>query len=64
MEGLTPTQQLDEDRDKIVGGPGPAQSEGGGTGSVEEGTTHGNLLATISASSRIMQFPGGRITGA
>ena len=58
MEGLTPTQQQDEDRDNLVGGPGPTQSGGGATGSVEESTMHGNTLATVSASSsRSVQFP-------
>ena len=57
MKGLTPTQQQDEDRDNLVGGPGPTQSGGGATGSVEEGTTHGNSLATGSASRRSVQFP-------
>ena len=59
MEGLTPTQQQGEDRDNLVGGPGPTQSGGGATGSVEEGTMHGSTLATVSASSsRSVQFPG------
>ena len=58
MEGLTPTQQQDEDRDNLAGGPGRTQSGGRPTGSVEEGTTHGNSLATVSASSRSVQFPG------
>ena len=42
-------------------GPGPTQrsnSGGGATASVEEGTVHGNTLATVSASSsRSVQFP-------
>ena len=61
MEGLTPTQQQDEEQDNLVGDPGPTQqssSGGGATGSVDEGTVHGNTLATISASSsRSVQFP-------
>ena len=44
-----------------MGGPGPTQrssSGGGATGSVEEGTVHGNTLATVSASfSRSVQLP-------
>ena len=58
MEDLTPTQQQDEDRDKLVGGPGLTQSGGAATGSVEEGNTQGNSLSTVSASSRGVQFPG------
>ena len=58
MEGLTPTQQQDKDRDNLVEGPGPTQSGGEATGSVEEGTIHANTLATVSASSsRSVQFP-------
>ena len=60
MEGRTPTQQQDEEQNKLVGCPGPTQrlsSGGGATGSVEEGTVHGNTLATVSASSsRSVQF--------
>ena len=49
MEDLTPTQQQDEEQDDLVGG--------GATGSVEEGTAHGNTLATLRApSSRRVQF--------
>ena len=59
MEGLTPTKQQDEDRDNLVGGPGPTQSGGGATGSVEKGTMHRNTLATVNASfSRNVRFPG------
>ena len=58
MEGLTPTQQQDEDRDNLVEGPGLTQSGNGATGSVEEDTTYGNTLASVSASSsRSVQFP-------
>ena len=61
MEGLTPTQQQDEEQDNLVGGPGPTQrSSSGGreTGSVDEGRVHGNTLATVSASSSgSVQFP-------
>ena len=61
IEGLTliKQQEQDEDRDNLVGGPGPTQSGGGATGSVEKGIMHGNTLATVSASfSRSVQFPG------
>ena len=61
IEGLTPTQQQDGEQDDLVGGQGPTQrssSGGGATGSVEEGTVHGNTLATVSASfSRSVQLP-------
>ena len=61
MEGLTPTQQQDEEQDNPVGDPGPTQrssSGGGATGSVEEGTVHRNTFATVSASSsRSVKFP-------
>ena len=64
MEGLTPTQQRDEEQDNLMGGPGPTQrsgSGGGATGSVEdnknEGIVHRNTLANPSASSRSVHFP-------
>ena len=57
MEGPTPTQQQDQDRDKMVGGPGLTQAGGGATGSVKKDTTHGNSLENVSASSRSVQFP-------
>ena len=58
MECLIPTQQQDEDRDNLVGGPGPTQSGGGATGSVQEGTMHGKTVATVSASSSTsVEFP-------
>ena len=55
MEGVTSTQQKDEEQDNLVGGPGLTQrssSGGAATGSVDEGTVHGNTLAIVSASSR------------
>ena len=62
MEGLTQTQQQDEEQETLVGGPGPTQRSspgGGATGSVYGGTLHGNTLATVSkSSSRSVQFPG------
>ena len=57
MEGPTPTQQQDQDRDNLVGGPGLTQAGGGATGSVEKGTTNGNSLENVSASSKSVQFP-------
>ena len=58
MEGLTPPQQQYEGQDNLVGGPGLTQSGGGATGSVQEGTMHGNTLVAVNASSsRSVQCP-------
>ena len=54
IEGLTRTQQQDEQQDILIGGPAPTQRSGpggGATGSVEdntnEGIVHRNTLENL-----------------